>query len=153
MSDHETALPVLGISHVAFTVTDMEPAASFWTGAMGFETVIENPRFSLLVHRGMNLGVGITDHDATAAGPFDERRVGLDHLAFAVGDADSLRAWEQRLTGLGIPHSGITESDDGHHLNLRAPDNVAIELYVMSESFLAAIGTGGPADPVGPPSR
>ena len=149
MSDHEATPPVLGISHVAFTVTDMAAAASFWTAAMGFETVIESPRFSLLVHRGMNLGVGITDHEEAATGPFDERRVGLDHLAFAVGDPDSLRAWEQRLTRLGVPHSGVTESDGGHHLNLRAPDNVAIELYVMSESFLATIGMGEPADAAG----
>src|SRR5215468_788274 len=98
MPDHEATPPVLGISHVALTVADMQAAASFWSDVMGFDTFIENPHFRLLVHRGMGLGLGITDHDRATAGPFDERRVGLDHLAFAVGDVDSLRAWEQRLT-------------------------------------------------------
>ena len=72
----------------------------------------------------------------------------MDHLAFAVPDIESLRAWEQRLTTLGVPNSGITETGAGHHLNLRAPDNLPLELFVMSASMLSSLGFAEVADAV-----
>jgi glyoxylase I family protein len=111
---------VLGISHVSLSVADMDAAARFWTEVMGFETFVEDPRFRFFIHRGAHLAVLVSDHESGVTGPFDELRIGLDHLAFAVPDVESLRSWEQRLTTLGVPNSGITETDGGHHLNLRA---------------------------------
>jgi glyoxylase I family protein len=139
---------VLGISHVALSVADIDAAARFWTEVMGFEAFIENPRFRLLIHRGVHLAVVVSDHESAVTGPFDERRIGLDHLAFAVPDIEGLRSWEQRLTKLGVPNSGITETDGGHHLNLRAPDNLPLELFVMSASMLSSLGLAEVADAV-----
>jgi hypothetical protein len=40
------------------------------------------------------IGVTVMSRDGTAASDkFDERRVGLDHLAFRIGDEDELRKW------------------------------------------------------------
>ena len=139
---------LLGISHLSLSVADMDAAARFWTGAMGFETFVEDPRFRFLIHWGVRLAVTVSDHESAVTGPFDELRTGLDHLAFAVPDVESLRSWEQRLTTLGVPNSGITETDAGHHLNLRAPDNLPIELFVMSASMLSSLGFAEPADAV-----
>jgi glyoxylase I family protein len=139
---------VLGISHVSLSVADMAAAARFWTEVMGFETFVEDPRFRFFIHRGAHLAVLVSDHESAVTGPFDELRVGLDHLAFAVPDIESLRSWEQRLTTLGVPNSGITETDGGHHLNLRAPDNLPLELFVMNASMLSSLGLAEPADAV-----
>ena len=139
---------VLGISHVSLSVADMDAAARFWTEVMGFETFAENPRFRFFIHRGARLAVLVSDHESAVRGTFDELRIGLDHLAFAVPDVESLRSWEQRLTALGVPNSGITETDGGHHLNLRAPDNLPLELFVMSASMLSSLGLAEPADAV-----
>lgn len=139
---------MLGISHVSLSVADMDAAARFWTEVMGFETLVENPRFRFFVHRGAHLAVLVSDHESAVTGRFDELRIGLDHLAFAVADVESLRSWEQRLTTLGVPNSGIAETDGGHHLNLRAPDNLPLELFVMSASMLSSLGLGEPADAV-----
>jgi glyoxylase I family protein len=139
---------VLGISHVSLSVADMAAAARFWTEVMGFETFVEDPRFRFFIHRGAHLAVLVSDHESAVTGPFDELRVGLDHLAFAVPDVGSLRSWEQRLTTLGVPNSGITETDGGHHLNLRAPDNLPLELFVMNASMLSSLGLAEPADAV-----
>jgi glyoxylase I family protein len=139
---------VLGISHVSLSVADMAAAARFWTEVMGFETFVEDPRFRFFIHRGAHLAVLVSDHESAVTGPFDELRVGLDHLAFAVPDVGSLRSWEQRLTTLGVPNSGITETDGGHHLNLRAPDNLLLELFVMNASMLSSLGLAEPADAV-----
>jgi glyoxylase I family protein len=139
---------VLGISHVSLSVADMAAAARFWTEVMGFETFVEDPRFRFFIHRGAHLAVLVSDHESAVTGPFDELRVGLDHLAFAVPDVGSLRSWEQRLTTLGVPNSGITETDGGHHLNLRAPDNLLLELFVMGASMLSSLGLAESADAV-----
>jgi catechol 2,3-dioxygenase-like lactoylglutathione lyase family enzyme len=139
---------VLGISHVSLSVADMDAAARFWTEVMGFETFGEDPGFRFFIHWGAHLAVLVSDHESAVTGPFDELRTGLDHLALAVADVESLRTWEQRLTTLGVPNSGITETDAGHHLNLRAPDNLPLELYVMSASMLSSLGLAEPADAV-----
>jgi glyoxylase I family protein len=139
---------VLGISHVSLSVADMDAAARFWTEVMGFETFVENPRFRFFIHRGARLAVLVSDHESAVRCTFDELRIGLDHLAFAVPDVESLRSWEQRLTALGVPNSGITETDGGHHLNLRAPDNLPLELFVMSAAMLSSLGLAEPADAV-----
>lgn len=139
---------VLGISHVSLSVADIEAAARFWTEVMGFETFVEDPRYRFFIHRGARLAVIVSDHESAVTGPFDELRVGLDHLAFAVPDVESLRSWEQRLNTLGVPNSGITETDGGHHLNLRGPDNLPLELYVMSAFMLSSLGLAEPADAV-----
>lgn len=139
---------MLGVSHVSLSVADMDAAARFWTEVMGFETLAEDPRYRFFLHRGAHLAVLVSDHESAVTGPFDELRIGLDHLAFAVPDVESLRSWEQRLTTLGVPNSGITEADEGHHLNLRAPDNLPLELFVMSASMLSSLGLAEPADAV-----
>jgi glyoxylase I family protein len=139
---------LLGISHVSLSVADMDAAARFWTGVMGFEAFAEDPRFRFFIHRGAHLAVLVSDHESAVTGPFDELRTGLDHLAFAVPDIASLRSWEQRLSTLGVPNSGIAETDGGHHLNLRAPGDLPLELFVMSASMLSSLGLAEPADAV-----
>ena len=79
-------------------------------------------------------------------GVFDERRPGLDHLGLAVTDLDTLEAWRDELDEHRVPHSGVVATDAGWHLNLRAPGNFPIELYVMSEGFAGSIGLD-PAEP------
>jgi catechol 2,3-dioxygenase-like lactoylglutathione lyase family enzyme len=148
MTKHEISPPMLGISHVSLSVADVGAAAWFWTTVMGFETFVEDPRYRFFVHRGAHLAVLVSDHEHTVTGPFHELRVGLDHLAFAVADVESLQAWEQRLIALGVPNSGVTETDGGHHLNLRAPDNLALELYVMSPFMLSSLGLDETAEAV-----
>jgi hypothetical protein len=70
-------------------------------------------------------------HDGGANDPFDERRVGLDHLALDVAGLDALRAWEATLDAANVERSPIVESPFGWHLNVRAPDNIAVELLAM----------------------
>jgi catechol-2,3-dioxygenase len=52
----------------------------------------------------------------------------LDHLAFAVPDGDSLTAWAEHLTAIGIDHAGIVLENGHPSLQLRDPDGIAIEL-------------------------
>ena len=94
----------------------------------------------MLLERGAGLAVLLSDHRGQVQHEFDERRTGLDHLAYAVTDVESLDGWERRLGRMGVPHSAIAETDAGHHLNLRAPDGLPLELFVMKAGFADTLG-------------
>ncbi len=53
---------------------------------------------------------------------------GLDHLAFAVPDGDSLDTWAEHLAEIGIDHAGVVLENGHPSLQFRDPDGVAIEL-------------------------
>jgi glyoxylase I family protein len=139
---------ILGLSHVGLSVRDRGAARHFWVEVLGFELIDEQPHYCFVYDRGTGIAITMTDHDQTVSGEFDEHHPGLDHLAYAVPDVESLLSWQQRLDGHGVAHSPIVETDAGHHLNLRAPDNVPIELYVMKPEFATLLGLDQGADPV-----
>jgi glyoxylase I family protein len=143
-----TAPVVLGLSHLALSVRDLDAAGDFWTSVLGFESIGDSESLRFLVHRDARIAVVLTDHAGAVTAPFDEHRTGLDHLALAVPDLDELQAWQRRLAASGVPHSAIAPTDAGHHLNLRAPDGFPIELYVMSPGFAAELGLPGPREAV-----
>jgi catechol 2,3-dioxygenase-like lactoylglutathione lyase family enzyme len=146
--DSVGATAVLGISHIALTVNDLPAAMTFWSAVMGFEKAAETPQYCLLLERSSGIGVAVAQHDDGDGMSFDHRRVGLDHLAFAVDDLAALVAWAERLDRHGVGHSGVVNSDAGHHLNLAAPDGVPIELFVMSAEAAVGFGLSGPRSAV-----
>lgn len=83
-----------------------------------------------LVHRSAAT-VTVMTHDGTAgSGPFDERRVGLDHLSFRVSNRNELERWATHLETKGVPHSGLIDTGFGPTLVFRDPDNIQLEFYV-----------------------
>jgi glyoxylase I family protein len=73
-----------------------------------------------LVHPS-GVAVTVMTHDGTAEmGAFDERRVGLEHLAFRVANGDELQRWVAQLDAKGVTHSGIIDigfGPSGMHSN------------------------------------
>lgn len=136
-----------GLSHLGLSVTDLPAATRFWIEVLGFDMIVESPTFCLLLHRKGRVALGMSNHDATVTGGFSETNVGLDHVALAVSSIDALADWARRLDELGIAHSGITTSEFGHHVNLRAPDNFPVELFVISTEAAAMMGLS-PVDAV-----
>lgn len=128
-----------GISHLGLTVVDLDRALDFWCEVMGFRLVIRADGYSMVWHPSATLAIGLTAHGGASVGPFDEHHAGLDHLALAVGDVGQLQAWSARFAELGLAHSDIVETDAGHHLNVRAPDDIAIELFVLGPVFAAQV--------------
>jgi glyoxylase I family protein len=74
------------------------------------------------------IAVTVMTHDATAeSGAFDERRVGLDHLAFPVADPDELQRCATHFDAMGVTHTGILNTGYGPTLVFRDPDNMHAE--------------------------
>ena len=140
-----------GSSHIDLTVSDRERAAAWWQDVMGF-TVVSRWRgdsFDVitLMHPS-GLVVSVMTHDVPGSGAFDERRVGLDHIAFQVGDRDELQRWVAHLEAKGVAQSGIADMSYGPTLVFRDPDNIQLELFVTPLAELAgrAIAEAGRAD-------
>ena len=100
---------------------------------MGFTEVIRYRRdtweaVSLLHANGMT--VGLMEYDLSTDSKFDERRIGLDHLSFEVGDRDELASWVTYLDAKGVNHSGINDTDFGPVVAFRDPDNIQLEFFV-----------------------
>jgi catechol-2,3-dioxygenase len=77
---------------------------------------------------GTLLGLHGFPHLASNA-PFEERRPGLDHIAFGCVDRSELEAWAARLDQLGVAHGGIVDASYGSGLSFRDPDNLPLEFF------------------------
>jgi len=125
---------LLGISHVDLTVSDCDRSAQWWQDVVGFTLVnsVHEATFECrsLIHPS-GVAVTLMTHSATAGfGAFDERRVGLDHLAFQVTDVEELKRWVSHLDTNGVSHSGIIDVGYGSTVVFRDPDNVQLEFFV-----------------------
>jgi glyoxylase I family protein len=91
-------------------------------------------------HSGLHARVGLTQHRSGAQDVFDETRVGLDHLAFAVAGPSELDAWASRLAAAGVVHSPIAPANSipgAAVLVFRDPDNIQLELFFDPSDWAA----------------
>lgn len=128
---------ITGISHVDLSVTDLEASDAWYRELLGAVPLFggRNEAHGLdvryIIVPDAGVVIGLEQHDDNDASSFDERRVGLDHLAFNVADRDELDAWVARLDELGIAHDGITEQEPWDVLVFRDPDNIQLELFLL----------------------
>jgi glyoxylase I family protein len=120
------------ITHVALTVSDLDRSVPWYRALFGAEPVLDEDTGSF--HHvvwvvGQTL-VGLHQFpDPASNEPFNERRIGLDHLAFASANRSELVEWEARLNELGVAHGGIVDASYGSGLSFRDPDNIALEFF------------------------
>jgi glyoxylase I family protein len=120
------------ITHVAVTVTDIEASAAWYTGVLGVAPVLDEDTgpFRHVVYLLGTTLFGLHGFpDLATTTKFDERRPGLDHVAFGCSDRDELEKWAARLDELGIAHGEIVDAHYGSGLSFRDPDNIALELW------------------------
>ncbi|WP_280761793.1 VOC family protein [Prescottella agglutinans] len=126
--------PFPALTHLAVTVSDMAASTEWYTRLFGSPPVLDEDEESGAFHHavfvlgggtmfGLHAHVGATPDTA-----FDERRIGLDHVAFACTTGE-LEYWRNRLDELGITHGGIKRAAYGSGLSFRDPDNIALEFF------------------------
>jgi catechol 2,3-dioxygenase-like lactoylglutathione lyase family enzyme len=80
---------------------------------------------------GLGSGPSPAPERAPAGDRFDEARVGLDHLSFAVADRGELERAARLLDERGVPRGEVTDLGDAfglYVLAFRDPDNIQLEL-------------------------
>ena len=120
------------ITHVAVTVTDLEASEAWYTMVLGVEPVLDEDTgpFRHIVYAIGNTLLGLHGFpDLVSRQPFDERRPGLDHIAFGCESRSDLEKWAARLDELGVVHGEIVDAHYGSGLSFRDPDNIALELF------------------------
>ena len=120
------------ITHVAVTVSDIEASEEWYTRVLGMSPVLDEDTgpFRHIVYALGGTLFGIHGFpDLNSKDDFDERRPGLDHVAFGCASRDELVAWADRLAELGIAHGGVVDAHYGSGLSFRDPDNIALELF------------------------
>jgi glyoxylase I family protein len=120
------------IHHVAVTVSDLGRSVPWYGALIGSDPVIDEDtgpfRHVVWLVGGTLLGLH-QFHDPESGPNFDERRVGLDHVAFACAARSELETWQSHLEALGIEHGGIVDAPYGSGLSFRDPDNLPLEFF------------------------
>ena len=120
------------ITHVALTVTDLGRSVPWYEALFGSKPVLDEDTgpFRHIVYRLGNTLLGLHGFpDLVSTEPFNERRPGLDHIAFGVASRGELAEWAARLDELGVAHGDIVNASYGSGLSFRDPDNIALELF------------------------
>jgi len=122
------------LTHVALTVRDLSVSVPWYEALLEAQPVIDEDTDPDLHHTVYLVGnstlLGLHQHVKPAPDePFDEHRVGLDHVAFGCANRTQLEQWARRLDALGIEHGGIKDAAYGSGLSFRDPDNIALEFF------------------------
>lgn len=130
----ELAPTIDGVAHLSFSVSDLDRSLHFYRDVLGLgvtaapfrATAFDGREAILELPNGCCLN--LQEHRRRLLGRFDERRCGLDHLAFAVEDLDE---WLARLDRYGIRHSTVrsAEPSSGSIVSFRDPDGIQLELH------------------------
>jgi glyoxylase I family protein len=121
------------VTHVVITVGDLSRSVPWYQRLIGSDPILDEDTGPFR-HVVFALGDVLLSlhgfHEGTPSGDrFEERRIGLDHLAFGCANRDELAKWRTRLDELGIPHGSIVDANYGSGLSFRDPDNIALEFF------------------------
>jgi catechol-2,3-dioxygenase len=121
-----------GITHVALTVSDLGRSREWYQRLIGADPVLDEDTGTfhhvVWLIGGTLLGIhGFPDLISKDA--FNERKPGLDHVAFSCANRAELEKWETKLNELGVTNGGVVDAPYGSGLSFRDPDNIALEFF------------------------
>lgn len=124
---------ITGFPHLSLSVTDRSRSTRWYVDVLGFEihAEIEGAGFqrTRLRHPHSGLTVTLTEHADGPRDRFDERRTGMDHVAFGVATMAEIEDAKRRFESLGVEHSEIKRREgSGAILTFRDPDGIQLEL-------------------------
>jgi glyoxylase I family protein len=126
------------VHHLALTVTDVDRSVPWYERVLELEEIVrrEDPHSGLrkVGLRGGADGVLLilVQHPDTERPPFDERRTGLDHVAFRVSSVEELHRWERRLADYGVTYTPVAPSrtlPGSSVVVFRDPDGIQLEVW------------------------
>lgn len=122
------------IDHVTLTVSNLDRTMEFY--AQLFQTKLTKHKSNSFNLLPAGIRVWFVQwekqypHDR-----FDERRIGLDHLAFHATSITELEKFVQRLTEMGVATAGLERFTGKYpYVCFRDPDNIQIEFFIPKES-------------------
>jgi glyoxylase I family protein len=128
---------ISGRVEVNLTVRDPAASAAWYSQLLGMEELYDFTsdnkmmRYIALGEPNTDLVLCLVGHAENRGEPFSEFHTGLDHLEFLVTRREDLDEWAERLSRLGIEHSGVKELDYSPNamITFRDPDNIQLEFF------------------------
>ena len=125
---------ILGFHHVSLSVNDLGKSTEWYHQTLGFDIDAEFDgtgfRRARLRAPGSGVTLTLTSHEQESGEAFDERRTGLDHVAFHVGGVEDVQMLKCRFEELGVDHTEVKEASSGAAtITLRDPDNIQLEVF------------------------
>jgi catechol 2,3-dioxygenase-like lactoylglutathione lyase family enzyme len=128
---------IAGRIEVNLTVRDPTRSASWYARLLGMEERYDftsedgRMRYIALVEPTSQLVLCLVGHAGNRGELFSELHTGLDHLEFVVDRREDLDEWADRLSQLGVEHSGVKELDytPNAMITFRDPDNIQLEFF------------------------
>lgn len=130
MPDHIAAQ---GVHHFRLTVSDVDRTVAFYTQLLGFKKLMDLNPGAFLSNGSVGLGIGphpFPDR-ALPSDRFDENRIGLDHMSFAVPSRAALDDAVRILDQQRVAHSEIRDLGEAFGICIvvfRDPDNIQLEI-------------------------
>jgi catechol 2,3-dioxygenase-like lactoylglutathione lyase family enzyme len=126
-----------GLSHLGLRVTNLARARHFYVDTLGCQVVRETDGGILVNIAGVLVALYETDLYSSNFDRFNPFRVGLDHLALAVENPDTLEDLKRDLDAAEVRNNGIEEDPETHdkYISFYDPDGIAWELYSISNRF------------------
>lgn len=123
---------IRGVHHIILTVSNPEQSDIFYRRILGVNVGGGNEKMRWLSCNNFLLAFQLPPHQPISNDRFDENRIGLDHIGFAVESRKQLEDLLIVLEELGIPTTGIEFDPDGleEYVCFRDPDNIQVEFYV-----------------------
>jgi glyoxylase I family protein len=125
-------IPTQAVHHFRLTVSNVDRTVAFYA-ALGFKKLMDLNPGAFLSNGSVGLGIGphpFPDR-AIRGDRFDENRIGLDHMSFAVPSRASLDDAVRILDSHGVAHSEIRDLGEAFGICIvvfRDPDNIQLEL-------------------------
>lgn len=121
-----------GIAHVTLSVTNLQKTQQFYEEL--FQTSFEKDNshsFSLLK---VGIPCWFVQWSQNLVDRFDEKRVGLDHVAFKLKTIPEIEAVIQRLNSMKIANAGLQRFNGKYpYVAFRDPDNIQTEFFIPEE--------------------
>jgi glyoxylase I family protein len=127
------SIPTASVHHFRLTVSDVDRSVAFYTGVLNFRKLVDLNPGAFLSNGAVGLGIGPFPFPPRAikGDRFDENRIGLDHMSFAVPSRKALDDAVGVLDAHGIAHSEVKDLGEAFGIAIlvfRDPDNVQLEL-------------------------
>lgn len=125
---------ISGAHHIAFTVTDVDRSAEWYSELLGLQELMrggdDQVSFAILAHPSSGWVLGLRQYVDKPHDGFDEFRTGLDHFAFEVSTRAELEAWVPELERRNVVFSPMAETPIGTVIVFRDPDGIQLELWL-----------------------
>lgn len=139
---HVRMAKLRSVHHLALTVTDVDRSVPWYARVLELEEFTRRDdeetglRKVVLRSPGEEFAVVLVQHADTGRRSFDERRTGLDHVAFKVSSHAELAEWEDRLDEYGVHFTRTTPSRTlvgSSVIVFRDPDGIQLEVWADPE--------------------